>query len=378
MDKRNNLFCAKAKLFYLFTFVLACTSKMKAPPPNAPTVPSAELISRCGCKLNIDPTCTRVLEFERAPKGGVGHQLSELVFALQLASFQNAALKMKPFDDVISTDSGDSYRFLNSLLGLDFLWRNSQFDTSQLRRVPFSFSGSDPGQCDLIFHGRYGDCKGGGKMGCFNSPVQRLAFSRFAPCLQDISKSGTWAKRRPKELSSEEFNVVWHVRLGDIGNPDVELHKPGDGYYENISTLLAPTFKAAKQVKHYVLSTWSMLEDSASERYETMFTYLLDSPIFLNVDVEDAFLYFLHADVLVGSGSSFPTVAPLFSSSVVPVNIAPKHGWNHFAEYIPYGIDLELDSSFVTPTPAIIHRLQSAGKCHKLHVGYCTARQREP
>ena len=171
MVKRNYLFCAKAKLIYLLTFILACTSNLKATPPYAPTVPSADILSRCGCKLDFDPKCTRVLEFERAPKGGVGHQLSELVFALQLASFQNAALKMKPFDDVISTDSGDSYRFLNSLLGLDFLWRNSQVNTSQLRRVPFSFSDSDPGQCDLIFHGRYRDCKGGGKMGCFNSPL---------------------------------------------------------------------------------------------------------------------------------------------------------------------------------------------------------------
>ncbi|EEH50923.1 uncharacterized protein MICPUCDRAFT_54854 [Micromonas pusilla CCMP1545] len=331
-------------------------------------------LSRCGgVKLARDQKCTRLLHFQRAKEGGVGHQLSELVFGLQLASLYNASLKMKPFDDIKSKDSGDSYRFLNNMLGLNRLWVNDDYDTSNLRSTLISKPEHIPSECGVIFESRwnesYGECPGGlngEAINCFLSPVHRLAFSKFAPCLQDVAKSGTWLKNKPIGLATNSLNVVWHVRLGDLTNQSVELHRPGDEYYENIASLMAPTFNAAVGVKHFIIGTWWMLSESHRDEYKKMFRGIIEKPIFLDISVEETFLYFMHADILIGSGSSFVSVAPLFSSTVVPVNVVPKHGWNHFAEYYLDGIDLEVNSMFVTPLPMILKLLIAKNKTDKL------------
>ena len=55
----------------------------------------------------------------------------------------------------------------------------------------------------------------------------------------------------------------------------------------------------------------------------------------LSADVEETFLYMMHADILVGSGSELPITAALFSSRTLYFNVEPKHGWNYLAEYVP-------------------------------------------
>lgn len=320
----------------------------------------------CGTTLQINAPCVRVLEGFRSPRVGLGHQISELVFSLQLASLYDAAVLFSPFKDDVS-EHGDTLTFLNDLLGLKVIWRNSNYDTSALRVQLISNSSSDPYECDVIYKGTFMTCPGtldwpGQSGNCFLLPAQRSSFNRFAPCLRELAmSSGTWTHKRPTLLSTNSFNVVWHVRLGDL-----ELHKPDDGYYENISRLLQPTFLAVNGPRHFVIGKWDVLEIVDLQAYETHFRELLGKITFLNVELDESFIYMLHADMVIGSGSSLPRVASLFSSSVLPVNMVPTHGWNHYAEYYSDGIDIELENDYITPTPAILKKIQEKSKGNKL------------
>ena len=60
--------------------------------------------------------------------------------------------------------------------------------------------------------------------------------------------------------------------------------------------------------------------------------------MFLELEVEDTMLHFMHSDILIGSGSSLPVVAALFSDVTLYVNVMPKTGWNYFCEFIFDGL----------------------------------------
>lgn len=326
----------------------------------------ADPLRSCGTTTAINETCIRILQGFRSAKVGLGHQISELVFSMHLASLHGATVLLERFDETES-EHGEILAFLNDLLGLDAIWHTTQIDTSALQTQLISNTSSDPFQCGVQYQGDFMTCPGlhdmpGQSGNCFLLPVQRLSFSRYAPCLRRIAQKGTWSSRRPGLLSAHDFNVVWHVRVGDL-----ELHKPNDGYYQNISRLLQPTFLTVNGPKHFVLGRWEVLETTARKAYEDFFAELLGAPTFLSADIEESFLYFLHADMTIGSGSSFPRVAPLFSPSALPVNVAPTHGWNHLAEYFPDGIDIDIKNAYVTPTPAVIQKIKDKNKGHKLH-----------
>ena len=214
--------------------------------------------------------------------------------------------------------------------------------------------------CNVKLSGSFRECPG--NVDCFISPSTALSFHRFAPCFRKLAEEeGTWINRRPVQLTDQNIvHVVWHVRVGDI-----EPHKPGDGYYKRLIESLEPLLQDASSSKHYVLADWEHIDEEKLTEFKRDF-WQLDAE-FLSLSIEDAFLYFLHADILIGGGSSFPRVATLFSTNLTYVNSRPYHGWGFLAEFDDEGVRIDSGGTIVTPLHELRRQMAKKGKVHKFH-----------
>lgn len=53
----------------------------------------------------------------------------------------------------------------------------------------------------------------------------------------------------------------------------------------------------------------------------------------------------MHSDILVGSGSTLPMIAALFSDKTLYVNVKPKTGWNFLNDFISDGLSTSGDGT---------------------------------
>ena len=79
-----------------------------------------------------------------------------------------------------------------------------------------------------------------------------------------------------------------------------------------------------------------MISQDERKDYETFISRIVPNSIFADLSTEATFLYMMHADLLIGSGSSMPSVAALFSNKVVYINSEPtkagQKGWGFLGE----------------------------------------------
>lgn len=314
--------------------------------------------SRKPCDLpSVNKKCTRVLEVLRSSKAGLGHQIEELVFSLKLSQIHSAALVYRPFSSVVN-DHNEDLSFVDEFLGL-----NALSSTEELSAI-LNRTGQLPDQvahdeCGVHLETSYQMCSN--NTNCFFAREMSGAFDTFSACLRNLSSEfGTWLARRPVELDESFLNLVWHVRLGDLVS-----YTPKGSFYTNIASSLQPVFFAANHVVHHFVASWDLLTPPQRRQYESDINETFQNTHFVSVNLEKTLLYFLHADILVGSGSSLPRVAGLFSHIPLVVNVKPFHGWNFKAEYFSDGIDVD-DAGYVrTPLRSIFNMLETKGMKHK-------------
>ena len=286
-----------------------------------------------------DSNCVRIMDTMRTHQAGLGHQIAELVFSLELSEQSGSALNFKHFDRTRSNHETDGYAFVEELFGLR-AFAELSFNRKRLSTV--SLADVSSLGCDVFIKGDYESCPGGN---CFYSYSTAFAFSRFSPCLRSIGLVyGSWVHRSPFE-DVEYFNVVWHVRVGDVA-----LHPPGDTFYEHVLEGLSPVLTDFKRVKIFFLAEWTLLKDGEMGNYtrflsQLAFNFEVD---FVEPQISSALLFMMHADILVGSGSSLPLAAALFSTHATYVNVMPKHGWHHHAEYLSDGITVTESGEVLT------------------------------
>ncbi len=319
------------------------------------------VLEQCGLsvdKLAQHTQCMRVFEPTRSSKSGLGHQLTELVFFLELSRRFGAVPKIQPFAEH-ATKHGESISFLNDLLGLNaFMFENKDLPTAHLKRTPPT---NTVAACSTVISGGYRDCPL--QTNCFKSPAVSLSFPRFAPCLRSLAEEhGTWMEQRPNRFTSTHvLHVVWHIRVGDI-----EPREPTNKYYGNVQRGLRNVFSCAKSQGHYVISNWDAMEQQKRRDYEKIFRGMQNVE-FLSLSLKDTFLHFLHADFLIGGGSSLPRVAALFSRKPIYLNVAPYTGWSYLAEYITDGFDTSADGSISTTNVQMWDLLLSRDITHKFN-----------
>tara|TARA_Y100001954_G_C15799953_1_gene599536 strand:- start:1340 stop:2578 length:1239 start_codon:yes stop_codon:yes gene_type:complete len=335
------------------TFVLTFTNANQH-------IPLSTMSDRCLSDFQkVDPSCVRLFQVMRTQEAGIGHQISEVVFSLLLAKQSGCALHFRHFENVTSNHAKHGYSFVESLLGFR-AFKELPIDT--LKLTPVYVNDTTNVGCGVFVTGRYEKCPGSD---CFSSPVSALAFSHFMVCLRAIAlQHGTWLQLPPKfSLNSQTpFNVVWHVRVGDI-----ELHPIGDSFYANILAGLQPLLEDFYVVKFHFIGEWEKVTGGVKLNYSEYFEKLIPKYEIELVDLgaEQTMLYMMHADVLIGSGSSLPLVAALFSTKALYVNVQPKHGWNYFAEFIPDGISVTQKGIITTHLHTVRKSLATRSNVHR-------------
>lgn len=303
--------------------------------------------SSCFFNLHVDRTCIRILEYSRTSSSGLGHQLSELAQALHISCTHNAALKFDGFGEKVSRH-GHKYSFVNELLGLKVFTNNAGYSTSHLTRI--SFNDTLDTRCGVVLEGNYKQCPGGD---CFRSPYTSLLLDTYATRLRNIADTqGTWLSENPFRHWPTRFHVVWHVRLGDL-----ELHKPGDAFYTNIYESVKHIFALMMDVRHVFIAEWSLISADLRGEYERILGDLAGASEFLELDVRTSMLHMMHANLLVGSGSSLPIMAAVFSRKTLYCNVKPKIGFNYLNEYVSDGLNFDESYKVVDHTFSILHKL---------------------
>jgi len=276
---------------------------------------------------HVDSSCVRVVFLSRTYNSGLGHQLLELLFGLHTSISLNAAFKFDGFSERKSAH-GTNYMFATRMLGLERFMLNEDYDTDHLYVVPLN--NTSDRTCGVVIRGNYKECPGGS---CFMSPFTNLLSTRYLRCLRtQASRLGTWKIRNPF-ANSDTFNIVWHVRVGDI-----ELHPPESGFNANLHKSLSPFLADISNVKFLFVGQWSLCSSERLASYKKSLSSFATDATFFESEIEDTMLYLMHSDILIGSGSSLPLVAALFSDTALYVNVKPKTGWNYFCEFIPDGL----------------------------------------
>ena len=203
-------------------------------------------------------------------------------------------------------------------------------------------------ECDTRLTGDYLACPGGD---CFKSPLMRNVFQKFMPCTRQISRVyGKWSHLEPyKQYRDVDTNIFWHIRVGDV-----MPYKPEDGFYHKLySSLekLLSTVLRAGRVRYYIAADWKQISNAQHVEFVKLFRSLLRKEKFQIVDasLKDILVFMLHADILIGTGSSLSGIVPLFSERPIFVNVVPKHGWHFQAESFPDSLDTVASGEIVTP-----------------------------
>ena len=84
---------------------------------------------------------------------------------------------------------------------------------------------------------------------------------------------------------------------------------------------------------------------------------LVGNAVLLDLSIEDSFLHMMHSDLLIGSGSTLPIVAGLFSTRTLYVNVKPKTGWNFLSDFLPEGLVTTDDGVILNPPEEIMRKL---------------------
>lgn len=94
------------------------------------------------------------------------------------------------------------------------------------------------------------------------SAAVSLAFSSLSPCLRSIALTfGNWAERSPF-AQHDDFNIVWHVRLGDI-----ELKPPFDPFYERLLKCMSGLLSDFNSVKFFFIAEWELINADHKQNY---------------------------------------------------------------------------------------------------------------
>ena len=144
-------------------------------------------------------------------------------------------------------------------------------------------------------------------------------------------------EERPENFTGP-IQIVWHVRVGDI-----VLHSPHDPFFENVWDTLSQALGQHVTAKHSVY--WGPSGGEIQKDFEKKLTALLGNVEFFSVSAGDAILAMMNADILIGSGSSFPLVAMLFSRGPLFLNHEPKRGNAFGAEYTRDSVWLSRDGT---------------------------------
>lgn len=319
-------------------------------------------------------SCPKYLTIKYLESAGIGHQFSEMLFALYASKILGLRFTWSPI--VSSTDHGDNYDVLMHDLGLEkmFIQALGVIHSSDLPRevhnasnesrtsVNFKWvhAGSGPEQdkrklasrlpchsvltLDAWYH-----CHGVPVNNCFWAPEHEFLFQRYAACFRSgvreygtiFDKCALVPPRAGESPSRDTIHkdwdtasalphrtvvVVWHIRLGDVAPHALE-----DPFYGRVIYAVKEVTRGY-DVRILLVgggSGRSVSQDHVDALRNVSRTHGLQGSVevFWSKDFGAQFLAMMQSDMLIGSGSSVPQIASLLSGRPIFFNHEPKHGY---------------------------------------------------
>ena len=304
-------------------------------------------ISITGNKHSFDTNCPRFATMRHRENAGLGHKLSEVIFGMLLAEDTNATFVL---DDQIWSHVGNhgSYNWLMSILPLteteytlfefNAFTKHSPVEivlgrwSSLIRR-----SQSRKHACHLLFEMHLSSCCEVKSCWCGYDEARIGSYDRIKWRMRDIFARSTYV---PSDsllalggLSENEpvITIVWHVRQGDI-----VLHAEEE-HFNRVASQVA--FVLREIPFHvYIFGEGSLfrnfpfLPEMCQQHFQTKCSYPTA------VDVRDTLYYMTASDILITSGSSFPTFAALLKTDGIVLYEYPKEGVLGIFELSEHGL----------------------------------------
>lgn len=382
---RSTLLGLASCALFLFTFVMVHDAYRKKPcegvelkkPLRATDVGLHEACSRVF--MPPDPHCLRFMRNNIGWIHGLGHQVAELLFGLQKARSQGLSYVFEPL--MSSKSHSDNYTFVNDLLGLPQLFQSLGGVSIErvediLANTTSSWTSSSDAHgrsskgCNVFQEvGGYYHCTSVPDGNCFFSPENAYLYQNAAECLRKAASSyGTAFDRcifqelldMESTLATEHQSTpaqstpnativaVWHVRVGDI-----VLHDADDPSYARVLSVLKEITEGHKLVV-LLVGKWAGEDEKhgasrdyvesvsrlAAEAWAGSSQALRPQVMAPSFSVRDAFVAMMQADVLIGSGSSLPAAAALFSGVPLFFNHVGKYGYHFGAEMLADSVDM--------------------------------------
>ena len=188
--------------------------------------------------------------------------------------------------------------------------------------------------CNVSFHTDIkGCCEAPNNIQCYctKAPARSGTFEAMKGRLREaFSKSEYTPPQRLSDLMGDADNntrsvvsVAWHVRLGDI------VLNARKEYFWAIASQTAAAFRNSDTIPH-VFIFGEGREGEISEDFpflgEMCHEFFHGRCSYPEMDVRDTLYHMIHSDVLVTSGSSFPTMAGVLRSRGVTLAATPKEG----------------------------------------------------
>lgn len=113
-------------------------------------------------------------------------------------------------------------------------------------------------------------------------------------------------------LQSTSINVVWHVRTGDAC-----LHCNDHFFYKSIHSFVDAAIKSSHMPYHNIV----VYREHPTVNISSLFSSVPNITLFTSDDIAHATCLFFDTNILITTGSSFPSLVPWFSPPFHPIMI---------------------------------------------------------
>jgi hypothetical protein len=167
---------------------------------------------------------------------------------------------------------------------------------------------------------------------CFQFECNRGLLDVFRPLMMAKHASAKQRAEHSAAISSvynlAEYNVAIHIRTGDV-----QLHKGDTQFFSNVIQSTVHTYLSHMPVHIYYIGQFGVsnnthtMTESPTEDWSFLNTLHVNTS-FYNPDEQTALHHFIHADMTIITGSTFPYIAMAVSDKPVYVTAIPKEGVN--------------------------------------------------
>lgn len=304
-----------------------------------------------------DSGCPRFLVADRSAGAGFGHQIQEVLFAMHAAQVYNFSYVHTPFTKSLHHEG--SHAKASDFLGLTAIMTClGMLSVSDLNSTTLTHFNAG---CDKDLQSLNASCNVVAKLSgykhcshvdgdCFKAATSAMLFQKFASCLQQGPESSPAAHTCILDMLSGQFNatrpvvIVIHVRFGDI-----ITHPHNDPFFKAILSTVRYIADGFNPVITLVGGGSADPDMISMNRYHAavkgVVREIWDANTASNVFVireplEISLAVMMQADILIGSGSSLPQIAGLFSDKPLFLNHESKHGFNFGGEVLSSHVDV--------------------------------------